>query len=138
MALSARFPKMASVDWLIAIVSGVFGGGFLTAIVAVIKARSETAKTMVDAAGGAVMVQSSVITSLHGEIARLRELLTEAIRERDEYREAVEECQTKLDVSILREHTLSATLDEFNRIVERLEQRIKELSRSSPPHHNAD
>lgn len=57
-------------------------GGLVAGLVAFFKLRSDTAKTTVEAAGGAVIVQAGVITSLREEIARLTE-------ERDEARGAL-------------------------------------------------
>ncbi len=127
----------SSVDWTQVIVSTLGAGGVLAGLVALVKSRSETAKTVVEAAGGAVVVQASVITGLTAEISRLRELLTNAMRERDDYRTTVERCERELDEAIQREATLNATVNEFKAVAERLEQRIKELSQV-PPTHNAD
>lgn len=54
---------------LIAVIVAVFGSG---GIVALIRSRGEGSKILVDAAQGAVVVQSGVIDSLQEEITRLQ------------------------------------------------------------------
>lgn len=59
---------------LIAFIVAIFGGGGLTAL---IKSRSEGSKIVVEAAQGAVVVQSGVIESLRIELNDLRAQITE-------------------------------------------------------------
>ena len=56
---------------LIAVIVAVFGSG---GVVALIRSRGEGSKILVDAAQGAVVVQSGVIDSLQEEIDRLKQL----------------------------------------------------------------
>lgn len=59
---------------LIAAIMALFGGG---GIVAYLKNRSEAPKILVDAAQGAVVVQSSVITSLREDLNSARAEISE-------------------------------------------------------------
>jgi hypothetical protein len=78
---------LMSTGEIVAIVSSIIGsGGLVTAAVAFYKLRSETNKITVDAAEGAVIVQSGVITSLNSEIRRLKEELEEERKENVELR----------------------------------------------------
>lgn len=56
------------------------GGGLIGGLVALFRLRSDTARTTVSAAEGAVIVQSNVITNLQNENTRLREA-NEELRE---------------------------------------------------------
>jgi predicted RNase H-like nuclease (RuvC/YqgF family) len=59
--------------WISGIISFVFGGGLVTAIVALYKVRPESGQIVVTAAQGALLVQSGVIENLQKEIQRLTE-----------------------------------------------------------------
>lgn len=63
---------------ILAIVIG--SGGTIGGIVTLLRLRSDTARTTVGAAEGAVIVQSNVITNLENENTRLREA-NEELRE---------------------------------------------------------
>lgn len=56
---------------ILAIVIG--SGGTIGGLVTLLRLRSDTARTTVSAAEGAVIVQSNVITNLENENTRLRE-----------------------------------------------------------------
>jgi peptidoglycan hydrolase CwlO-like protein len=60
---------------LVALVIGVFGGG---GIATILKAKPETTKILVDAAQGAVVVQSGVIDSLQENLTKQHEELEKA------------------------------------------------------------
>lgn len=128
----------ANIDWTQVVVATLGAGGVLGGVAAIAKSRSESARTVVGAAEGAVLVQSGVIAALNAEIARLRVAYADAQRESDEYRVTVDRCEKELDEARVREHTLTATLNELRQSVDGLEQRIRELSSVPPPHHNAD
>lgn len=71
MFLASTITTFFTDNWLsvlIAAIVGIFGGG---GIAALLKARPEGSKILVDAAQGAVIVQSSVMNDLREEIARL-------------------------------------------------------------------
>jgi len=53
------------------IISFVFGGGLVTAVVALYKVKPEAGQIVVTAAQGALLVQSGVIENLQKEINRL-------------------------------------------------------------------
>lgn len=63
---------------ILAIVIG--SGGTIGGLVTLLRLRSDTARTTVSAAEGAVIVQSNVITNLENENTRLREA-NEELRE---------------------------------------------------------
>ena len=68
------FPQMLAFDYtplLTGIISFVFGGGLVTAIVALYKVKPEAGQIVVTAAQGALLVQSGVIENLQKEISRL-------------------------------------------------------------------
>lgn len=80
-ASAIRFSDTNWLDVLIAVIIGVFSAG---GIVAFMKLKSENTKILVDAAQGAVVVQSGVIETLrsdlqsaHAEINELRSHITE-------------------------------------------------------------
>lgn len=56
---------------LTGIISFVFGGGLVTAIIALYKVKPEAGQIVVTAAQGALLVQSGVIENLQKEITRL-------------------------------------------------------------------
>ncbi len=56
---------------LTGIISFVFGGGLVTAIIALYKVKPEAGQIVVTAAQGALLVQSGVIENLQKEINRL-------------------------------------------------------------------
>jgi chromosome segregation ATPase len=58
---------------IIAIVSVLGGGGLVGAIVTAFKLKPEKNRLVVDAAEGAVIVQTGVIKSLHDELSRVRQ-----------------------------------------------------------------
>lgn len=77
----------AWLPWLIAAIASVLGGGGLAAL---IRSGREGSKILVDAAAGAVVVQTGVIDSLRkelddarAEIAELRSHMTEVARLRN-------------------------------------------------------
>lgn len=75
--LSAQVNTFFSDNWLsvlVALIVSVAGGG---GIAALIKSRPEGNKIIVDAAQGAVVVQSKVIDSLRQEVDELRSHITE-------------------------------------------------------------
>ena len=73
---------------LITIIVG--GGGIVGGIVALIKVRPETARVVVSAAEGAVVVQAKVIKSLTDENHRLKEECEDCHEEVVDLRELVE------------------------------------------------
>jgi predicted RNase H-like nuclease (RuvC/YqgF family) len=88
---------LMSTGEIVAIVSSIIGsGGLVTAAVAFYKLRSETNKITVDAAEGAVIVQTGVITSLNSEIKRLKEELEEERKENVELRARLSDVERKL------------------------------------------
>ncbi len=60
--------------YIITAIAGIFGGGTL---IALLKIRPESARISVDAAQGAVVVQSTVIASLREELTDLRQMVQE-------------------------------------------------------------
>lgn len=66
---------MIDLDFVVPIIVAIFGGGGL---IAFFKLRGENALTSVDAAEGAVVVQSSVIDSLREQLTALSERVDEA------------------------------------------------------------
>jgi predicted RNase H-like nuclease (RuvC/YqgF family) len=58
---------------LTGVVSFIFGGGLVTAIVALYKVKPEAGQIVVTAAQGALVVQTGVIENLQKEIQRLGE-----------------------------------------------------------------
>lgn len=72
---------------LTGIISFVFGGGLVTAIIALYKVKPEAGQIVVTAAQGALLVQSGVIENLQREITRLSgevESLKVKLSQRDE------------------------------------------------------
>lgn len=77
MILASTTVKFFEDNWLsvlIAAIMALFGGG---GIAALIKTRSEAPKILVDAAQGAVVVQSGVIESLRDDLKAARAEITE-------------------------------------------------------------
>lgn len=71
-------------DSTLQILAIIFGaGGAIGGLVTLLRLRSDTARTTVSAAEGAVIIQSTVIDNLRDERARLRE-------ENEELRELLE------------------------------------------------
>lgn len=66
-----------SPELIVGIIVAAFGGG---GVAALFKLRGESAKIVVDAASGAVVVQSGVIDELREEIAELRREIAELKR----------------------------------------------------------
>lgn len=93
---------MNSVELVIAILGG---GGILGGVVALFKLRPEVTRVTVSAAEGAVIVQTSVITSLNSEVKRLREEIVEERRQCDERveRQDQEIARMRSEVEDLRE-----------------------------------
>lgn len=96
---------------IIALVSagGIFGG-----IVALLRVRPESGKLVVEAAEGAVIVQSGVIESLREELGELSERLDTAREDLDAELERRERCETRLD-------ELDAVIGDLRRRLERAE-----------------
>ncbi len=72
---------------LTGVVSFIFGGGLVTAIVALYKVKPEAGQIVVTAAQGALVVQTGVIENLQKEIIRLGveiEELKKKLGERDQ------------------------------------------------------
>lgn len=72
---------------LTGIISFVFGGGLVTAIIALYKVKPEAGQIVVTAAQGALLVQTGVLENLQKEITRLGEeveSLKSKLNERDQ------------------------------------------------------
>lgn len=110
---------------IIALVSagGIFGG-----IVALLRVRPESGKLVVEAAEGAVIVQSGVIESLREELGELSERLDTAREDLDAELERRERCETRLD-------ECDVVLDELRRRLERAEAAVEGVDRpaDAPP-----
>lgn len=63
--------------WVSGIISFIFGGGLVTAVVALYKVKPEAGQIVVTAAQGALLVQSGVLENLQKEIARLNQEVTD-------------------------------------------------------------
>lgn len=72
------------VTTVVALIIGVCGGGGLAAL---LRIRADRGKVVIEAAQGAVIVQTSVIDDLHTELARVKAELAE-VRETSAQREA--------------------------------------------------
>lgn len=100
-------------ETIIAVIIAVLGsGGLIGGIVALAKVRPESGRMIVEAAEGAVVVQSGVITELRNDLAEVRE---EAEREREECNARLEACGERIDrlEARLRHHGING--DELER-----------------------
>lgn len=79
----------------VAVVIAVLGsGGLIGGIVALMRVRPESGRMIVEAAEGAVVVQSGVITELRTDLAEVRE---EAEREREDCNRKLAACGERID-----------------------------------------
>lgn len=125
MNLASTVTTFFTDNWLsvlIAVIVGIFGGG---GIAALLKARPEGSKILVDAAQGAVVIQSSVLESLQAhivrqdaEIAELRTHISEVntlrANERD-LRERVRELEHQNELLIAENTAQAAQIAELTR-----------------------
>ncbi len=81
-------------DWLPGIVSTLFGGGIVAAIVALYKVKPEAGQIVVTAAQGALLVQTGVIDNLKKEIERLNGEVSDLKKENQELRMRVDSLLT--------------------------------------------
>jgi len=76
-------------DWLPGIISSVFGGSVVAAIIALYKVRPEAGQIVVTAAQGALIVQTGVIDNLKKEVERLNIEIEELKKENETLRATV-------------------------------------------------
>lgn len=97
---------LAFIDWskyVPSIITLLGGGGFLTAIILLLKARPEVGQIVVTSAQGAVIVQTGVIDNLNKELkrvndenAQLRDRLNREIKEREALQDKLDLLEDKL------------------------------------------
>jgi len=91
MILATEFSPILS-----GIISFVFGGGLIAAIVALYKVKPEAGQIVVTAAQGALVVQTGVIENLQKEILRLSQEVQELKTRLQERDQQIIVLQTKL------------------------------------------
>jgi hypothetical protein len=86
-----------STEALAAVVVAVLGsGGLIGGIVALLRVRPESGRLIVEAAEGAVVVQSGVIDQLRREISGLREDLDEELERRTKCEERLDKAEDEI------------------------------------------
>lgn len=113
------------------------GGGLLTAIAVIVKARPEAGQIVVSAAQGAVIVQTGVIASLREDLERERVTADQALAEAAECRASMHRLESELEaMRALRQRVadLETALAERDRALQtarrendRLRQRVATL-----------
>lgn len=79
------------------IIAVTAAGGLCGGIVALLRVRPEAGKLVVEAAEGAVVVQSGVITSLREELGKVREGLELELVRRASCEERLDACELELE-----------------------------------------
>jgi predicted RNase H-like nuclease (RuvC/YqgF family) len=113
----------ATPEWLPAAVVGLLGGGVLVGLAAFIKARPEATKIVVDAAQGAVVVQSGVIEDLADQLKRMRgriQGLEAELREVDRLRTENRELHAEVERLTRRDDRSHKRIEALEREVEKL------------------
>lgn len=127
----------AVIDWskyVPSIITLLGGGGFLTAVVLLLKARPEMGQIVVTSAQGAVIVQTGVIENLNRELKRVNDengrLLAKLERETEERRKL----QEALRIETAAMEDLRERFVELEMKLKELTTRTTDIEKSNEPH----
>ena len=126
------------VGWVATVIAALFGGGGL---VAFLRLKTDTSKVIVDAAGGAVIVQAGVITNLRQELEEVRRRLDTVEAQAEAAALRAVQAERQLGVAVARadqaERQRDAVMranDDLRDRVEALEAEVIRLGGSLPAH----
>lgn len=120
-----------------AAVAFIFGGGLVAAYVAYKKTPAETQTIFVDAAKGAVVVQSTVIDELGESVERLRSSYANAVTEAEQARQRADKAQEDIGRLRSERNLLRWRVDAQEQLIRDLQAAVTAMGGTlptNPPH----